>query len=120
VDLQFNSLVAAVHEDVDEEDVSSSGDLSGHLARVKLPNLLAFIERSRLSGELKLENEAGRTASLFIDQGRVLDVEADPPYATPRAALARVVSWSDGYFHFVAGEVAREDRLQLSGKLLSQ
>jgi hypothetical protein len=119
VDLRFNDLVA-VPDDVDEEDRSSSGDLMGHLSRVKLPSLLSFLERSRLSGELRLENDAGRTASVFIDQGRILDVEAEPPYATPRAALARVVKWTDGQFHFVAGEVEREDRLQLSGKLLSR
>jgi len=117
VDLQFSDLVVSVPDEVEPEDVSSSGDLMGHLSRVKLTSLLAFLERSRFSGELRLEN-GGREAVIFIDRGRLLDVEARPPFPTPRTALAHVVRWREGTFHFVAGEVQREDRLQIRSESL--
>ena len=117
IDLQFNDLVASVPDEVAPEDASSSGDLVGHLARVKLTSLLAFLERSRLSGELHLEN-AGQEAVIYIDSGRMLDVEATPSLPTPRTALAHLIRWKDGSFHFVAGEVQRDDRLQIRSNSL--
>lgn len=117
VDLQFSDLVVSVPDEVEPEDVSSSGDLMGHLSRVKLTSLLAFLERSRFSGELRLEDGV-REAVIFIDRGRLLDVEGRPPFPTPRTALAHVVRWQEGTFHFVAGEVQREDRLQIRSESL--
>jgi len=118
VDLQFNDLVAAVPDDMEPED-RGSGDLVGSLSRVKLSSLLAFLGRARLSGELRLESE-GKQATIFINQGRMIDVESTPASPTPRTALAHLVGWTVGSFHFVSGEVQREDRLQIrSDRLLS-
>jgi len=118
VDLQFNDLMAAVPDDMEPEE-RGSGDLVGSLSRVKLGSLLAFLERSKLSGELRLSDE-GRQATVFIQHGRMIDVETLPASPTPRTALAQLVRWTTGSFHFVSGEVVREDRLQIrSSHLLS-
>lgn len=107
VDLRFNDLIATVP---DETEAPAGDDLQGSLTRIRLTSLLAFLERQRLSGELRLES-GGRRATVYLSGGRLVDVESEPPFATPRTALASLLRWESGAFHFAAGEIDREDRL---------
>ncbi len=82
--------------------------LSGSLAEVGLPSLLGFFELERASGVLHLE-QGSKTASLFVREGSIVDVESEPPNPSPTEALVSLLGWPDGAFEFNFGTVDRDD-----------
>jgi hypothetical protein len=94
-------------------------DLVGRLESIRLPALLALFEMERMSGVLTLHRGTS-TARLYVDDGRVLDVEPVSANETPRAALGRFLTWTAGAFVFAACSVTRVDRVgtSITGLLL--
>jgi hypothetical protein len=107
VHLLFSDLMGSP---IDEIAISQAKQLTGELSRIRLPGLLSFLELERMSGELHLLRE-GRSARLYIQAGRILDVVAEPPFSTIRAGLAELVEWNQGTFEFAFGEVNRPDKI---------
>jgi hypothetical protein len=97
----------------DEPRVDPTLPFCGRLSQVTLPSLLGFFEIERVSGTLKLEQK-GRQVTLFIHQGRVIDIESDIPGDSVWDELAESFSWDDAIFEFNSEASEREDRIQLS------
>ncbi|MEE8475420.1 MAG: DUF4388 domain-containing protein [Myxococcota bacterium] len=82
--------------------------LSGTLSEVGLPSLLGFFELERASGVLRLE-QGSKTASLFVREGSIVDVEMEPAGPSATEALLGLLEWPDGAFEFNFGSVDRDD-----------
>ncbi len=87
--------------------------LAGLLSRVRLPTLAALFEMDRISGELTLVQGEER-ATIFVRDGRIVDVESAALDPRPRPQLARLFGWMDGSFEFIVRPVTRADRVELS------
>ncbi len=85
--------------------------LSGLLTRGRLPMLAALFDMERISGELSLVHGDER-ARLFVQRGRIIDVEPLIPGTSARTELARLFGWTDGSFEFVIRDIDRPDRVE--------
>ena len=104
VDTLVSSAETTSQPDTDREGVH----LSGSLSEVALPSLLAFLELERSTGVLELERD-GTKAKVFVQDGRLFDIELDPPGPSPTDALADLLEWSEGAFEFGFKPVERDD-----------
>ena len=84
--------------------------LSGRLSEVALPSLLAFLELERSSGVLGIERDSNK-AAVFVQDGRILDVESDAFDSSPIEALTDLLQWSEGAFEFMFQAVERDDAI---------
>ena len=82
--------------------------LSGSLSEVALPSLLAFLELERSTGVLDLERDCTKV-KVFVQDGRLFDIELDPPGPAPIDALADLLEWPEGAFEFGFQLVERDD-----------
>lgn len=85
--------------------------LQGDLSQLKPTSLLVFFEMERMTGVLRLDTGKAQ-ASLFINGGRIYDVEAPGKVADPVARVSEVLGWEKGTFDFAFGPVDREDRVK--------
>lgn len=85
--------------------------LSGLLTRGRLPMLAALFDMERISGELSLVH-GGERSRLFVQRGRIIDVEPLIPGTGARTELARLFGWTDGSFEFVIRDIDRPDRVE--------
>jgi CheY-like chemotaxis protein len=92
--------------------------LRGVLSEIGLPSLLVMLEMERKSGILVIEADPG-TARLFLRKGRIIraEIEADAPLAGA-AAIYQALSWTDGQFEFLIGDVGGVDEIQASTTFL--
>ncbi len=92
--------------------------LTGSLSEVALPSLLGFFELERASGVLRLEQES-MTATVFVKDGFILDVESEPTGISPTDVLADLLETSDGVVQFSFETVERANAIGMStGALL--
>ncbi len=85
--------------------------LSGLLTRGRLAMLAALFDMERISGELALIHGDERSR-IFVQRGRIIDVEPLGPGRSPRTELARVFEWTDGSFEFIIRDIDRPDRVE--------
>jgi hypothetical protein len=85
--------------------------LSGSLERVRLGDLLTFLEVEKLSGVVAV-NRDGSTATVWVREGRVVDVEVEPGPDGPHDALILLCSFVTGEFEFTPAAVERPDRVK--------
>jgi len=104
VDTLVSSAETTNQRDSDREGVH----LSGSLSEVALPSLLAFLELERSTGVLELERDCIK-AKVFVQNGRLFDIELDPPGPAPTDALADLLEWPEGAFEFGFQLVERDD-----------
>lgn len=106
IDLVMNDLMTALSTS------DLGGDrthLKGRLDRIPLTGLLGWFNMERISGRLALKDQA-QAITLFLRDGDLVDV--DPCFdADPRDVVAEALSWTQGRFLFVQGDVEREDRV---------
>ncbi|MEO6419894.1 MAG: DUF4388 domain-containing protein, partial [Polyangiaceae bacterium] len=93
------------------ETLPRRAHLSGLLTRGRLPMLAALFDMERISGELTLSHGAERSR-LFVQRGRIIDLEPLGPSADVRTELARLFGWTEGSFEFVIREIDRPDRIE--------
>ncbi len=86
--------------------------LSGSLSEVGLASLLAFLELERSSGVLGIERDSNKV-TVFVRDGRILDVESDAPDSSPIDSLADLLEWPEGAFEFSFQAVERDDAIGL-------
>jgi hypothetical protein len=87
--------------------------LSGSLSEVGLASLLAFLELERSSGVLGIERDSNKV-TVFVQDGRILDVEADSPDSSAIDSLADLLEWPEGAFEFRFQALERDDAIGLS------
>ena len=85
-------------------------DLSGTLARIRLPTVCLLLRAERLSGILVVER-GHETVSLYLCDGQLVDVEPLGNEESPRARLAELCAWTSGSFCFVARPIDRPTRM---------
>ena len=87
--------------------------LRGNIEDISLGTLLSLFEFERKSGMLLLVRET-EVARLFVRDGRVLKVEAEPGAAAPKHKLLRLLDWRVGHFEFSPCVVNGHDEIMTS------
>jgi hypothetical protein len=77
---------------------------------VAITSLLAFLELERSCGVLFLQHES-KKASIFVNEGSVIDVDSDPPGESAIGSLTNLLGWPDGSFEFCFQSVERADTI---------
>lgn len=90
--------------------------LHGRIEEGVLPNLLQYLSLSQASGCLMLRHPKRLHANVYVEQGRVVFVDAKPLYDL--AALAALLHWNDGRFAFRPGVKAPRNTLTSSTETL--
>jgi hypothetical protein len=77
-----------------------------------------MLEIERKTGILLLE-QAATAARLFIRRGRIIRAEMDAPNAsTGTSAVFAALTWTEGRFDFLVGDVGGVDDIQASTAFL--
>lgn len=91
--------------------------LSGSLEQLSVPDLLQTLETTRRSGVVTMKSH-GRTASLWLRAGRVIDAEIGDG-ESGRDAVFRLATWEEGTFEAdFSAEVAVPERIRESTSFL--
>lgn len=94
------ALTQLVSETLDDFALPPRNDLSGSLARVKLPVLLGLMELERMSGKIVLTPPTGDEAVLYLSEGRLVRATCGPWTGSIGDLLGLLLKWQDGLFHF--------------------
>src|SRR5690606_13186857 len=78
--------------------------LNGRLGEGVVANVLQYLQLSQGTGCLSLVHPARRHAQVYLENGKVVFVEARPLYDL--AALTAILEWHEGRFSFRPGVVA--------------
>jgi hypothetical protein len=87
--------------------------LSGMLSRVRLSTLFSLFDMDRMSGELTVRR-GGDVVVIYVRDGQLVDVSPVPSGSSPRARIARMLSWDEGTFEFSVQPVRVPDRIGMS------
>lgn len=104
-------LVIRVHRVVAPSAPVANPGLRGNLVDIGLGTLLSLFEFERKSGILLLLRD-GEIARLFVNEGRVLKVEANTSKAPPKQRLMALLDWHVGQFEFSPCAIGGRDELQ--------
>lgn len=104
---------------------SATGDLAGErphlkgrLDRICLATVLSWFDVGRLSGRLRVSGPADEPATMYLRDGRIVDVDMHEQ-PEPLEALRTILTWPKGGFELHEGDVTRPDRLETpTGALL--
>lgn len=72
--------------------------LTGELAKVKLPNLLQLVKNGELTGKIAMLQGA-KSATIYVERGNIVHVETDT--GSGREALMDLFLWLTGSFSFM-------------------
>lgn len=108
IDDAIDSLMSEVVVWCGEAQKPKQTHLQGALSEVRLTSLLAFFDMERLSGELRLSFDEHQ-ATIFLDQGRVIDAESSTHSSSPIDTIEELLDWAKAEFEFRFGTVQRED-----------
>jgi CheY-like chemotaxis protein len=87
--------------------------LRGELDQITLSSVLTVLEMERKNGILLVEH--GReTGRLYLRKGRIIRAGIDDPLLSGAAAVYEMVTWGQGSFDFLAGDVGGVDEIQAS------
>jgi len=91
----------------------------GVVDEISLSSLLVMLEMERKTGILVIERD-DMTARLYLRNGRVIRAEVDAlqDRITGVSAAYEVLSWNDGLFDFLVGDVGGIDEIQTSTTFL--
>jgi hypothetical protein len=93
----------------DDAAIPGTGEpMHGSLERVRLAQLIRFLEEKHLSGVLRMRRDEW-VAVLYLRDGRIVDAEVDPGPEEPRDVVLLVCSFTAGEFEFLPGPVERAD-----------
>jgi two-component system chemotaxis response regulator CheY len=91
--------------------------MRGQLDQITLSSVLVVLEMERKNGILLLEH--GReTGRLFLRKGRIIRAAIDEPASSGAAAVYQMVSWGQGSFDFLVGDIGGVDEIQASTTFL--
>jgi CheY-like chemotaxis protein len=87
--------------------------LRGELDQISLSSVLVVLEMERKNGILLLEH-GPQTGRIFLRRGRIIRAAIDESAAAGAAAVYEMVTWGNGSFDFLAGDVGGVDEIQAS------
>jgi hypothetical protein len=87
--------------------------MRGNVDQISISSVLVVLEMERKNGILLVESARG-VGRLFLRRGRVIRAATETPVLSGAAAVYEMVSWSDGEFDFLAGDVGGVDEIQAS------
>lgn len=76
------------------------------LLNFRLSYILQILESTEKSGTLELRNQRTREGIIYLEKGRIIDVECGSLHGIE--AATQVFGVKDGYFQFIAGDSERE------------
>jgi CheY-like chemotaxis protein len=88
----------------------------GVVDEISLSSLLVMLEMERKTGILLVERDE-TAARLYMRKGRIVRAEVDGPEKrriSGAAAVYHALTWSDGQFDFLVGDVGGVDEIQAS------
>jgi two-component system OmpR family response regulator len=92
--------------------------LRGVMSEIGLASLLVMLEMERKSGILVIESDPG-TARLFLRKGYIIRADVDAPvHLSGAPAIYDALSWTEGQFEFLIGDVGGIDEIQASTTFL--
>jgi len=91
--------------------------LRGNIDQISISSVLVVLEMERKNGILLIESSRG-VGRLFLRRGRVIRAATEAPVLSGAAAVYEMVSWTDGGFDFLAGDVGGVDEIQASTTFL--
>jgi len=106
----LSSLIAPPGDDARRK---RAHHLSGQLSSVPLTTLVALFEMERMTGELVVRRDI-EEARVYIDGGRIVDLEPVAPGESARGRIRDVLGWKEGAFEFDVQPVHRKDRIEVS------
>ena len=87
--------------------------LRGELDQISLSSVLTVLEMERKNGIMLVEH--GReTGRVFLRKGRIIRAAIDDPPPSGAGAVYEMVTWGQGSFDFLAGDVGGVDEIQAS------
>ena len=90
----------------------------GVVDEISLSSLLVMLEMERKTGILVIERDE-TSARLYLRNGHLIRAEIDEPERLTGAAAAyETLSWTDGLFDFLVGDVGGIDEIQTSTTFL--
>lgn len=101
-------------EPIDSRDTRAS--FSGDLSEVALVDLVQTLEMGRRTGTLRLTDRAGRSATVWLRDGRPVDCELGA--AQGEAAFYRLLRWTEGAFAVEFEPVTRPARIASTDALV--
>jgi CheY-like chemotaxis protein len=87
--------------------------LRGELDQITLSSILTVLEMERKNGILLVEH-ARETGRLFLRRGRIIRAAIDDPASSGAVAVYQMLTWGNGSFDFLAGDVGGVDEIQAS------
>jgi CheY-like chemotaxis protein len=87
--------------------------LRGELDQISLSSVLVVLEMERKNGILLLEH-GQQTGRIYLRRGRIIRAAIDEPAVAGAAAVYEMVTWGNGSFDFLAGDVGGVDEIQAS------
>jgi CheY-like chemotaxis protein len=87
--------------------------LRGELDQISLSSVLVVLEMERKNGILLLEH-ANQTGRIFLRRGRIIRAAIEEPAIAGAGAVYEMVTWGNGSFDFLAGDVGGVDEIQAS------
>ena len=87
--------------------------MRGSVDQISISSVLVVLEMERKNGILLLESSRG-VGRLFLRRGRVIRAATEAPALSGAAAVYEMVSWTEGEFDFLAGDVGGVDEIQAS------
>ena len=87
--------------------------LRGELDQISLSSVLVVLEMERKNGILLLEH-ANQTGRIFLRRGRIIRAAIEEPATAGAGAVYEMVTWGNGSFDFLAGDVGGVDEIQAS------
>jgi len=88
--------------------------LRGQLDQITLSSVATILEMERKNGILLVEHGPQTTGRLFLRKGRIIRASVDEPALSGAAAVYDMLTWGEGTFDFLAGDVGGVDEIQAS------
>ena len=88
--------------------------LRGQLDQITLSSVVTVLEMERKNGILMVEHGPQASGRLFLRKGRIIRASVDEPALSGAAAVYDMLTWAQGSFDFLAGDIGGVDEIQAS------
>jgi len=99
-----------------KEGKEGKAGFTGSLGEMGMVDIVQTLELGRKSGTMRVEDQRGRTATVYFRDGQIVDCELGA--LAGASAFYRLLHWSEGNFAAEFGAVEREARITLSTRSL--
>ena len=97
-------------------EIRSDSEIEGKLSQISVLDLLQIFQMNRKTGTLRVSRSGGSIlGSIWLRAGQVIDASVPLPDGnglTGEKALYRLLTWREGRFEFLPGDVTSQPRIQ--------